>query len=473
MKKEINQEKVVIRSELNIEKWPIFTTSTYKGKSKEIVRTIKLANGDIEERKVIIGKINNVEVGVFRIFDFKGFCALIKIWERQGRPANRSVYFSVHEIAEILNLTWGGKTYHEIKSMLMRLRKIPIDWVNSFYNRELKQRENLIESFNILSDLKIYEKGRRNGQIALALSSYTFDKRLVGNLLTNYSKPLLLDHILKFKKETSILLYRYLDLVMADKIHFERNSKELIAELDLSQEGYPYPAQRKKLLEPVLKEILGAQLSTGIIRKAELVKNKGEVDWKAVFDKEIQETIRVVPEPVKMATEFDPVEELVKRGITRAIAQKLVMRYAAELIREKIEVFDLLMAGQSSLVSKNPPGWLRSAIEHNYIAPANLETKEKKDKREKASKEKELVMENVGKAERYRSWLNSTPEQNIWWDLEKWTKEYKKLNGAIPSEDEIQRKKRELIQRLPTNEEMQIRIFGKVIYDKDGKHLKG
>ena len=174
----MNEEKKkneIIRSELNIEKWPIFTTSTFKGKSKELTRTIKLANGDIETRKVVIGRINNTEVGVFRTFDLKGFWALLKIWENQGRPAQKNVTFNFKQIAEILELSWGGKTFNEIKAMMMRLRKIPIDWTNSFYNREKQENERLIESFTILSDLRIFERGKSDGQMSFSFSSFAFE----------------------------------------------------------------------------------------------------------------------------------------------------------------------------------------------------------------------------------------------------------------------------------------------------------
>ena len=103
-KDENREEKAVIRSELNVEKWPLFTTSTYKGNSKTIVRKVMLPDGSVDERKVVIGKINDAEVGVFRIFDFKGFCALVKLWEEQGRPADKNVYFSFYKIGEILGL---------------------------------------------------------------------------------------------------------------------------------------------------------------------------------------------------------------------------------------------------------------------------------------------------------------------------------------------------------------------------------
>lgn len=469
------KEKTVIRSELNIEKWPLFKTSTYKAKSCEIVRTIKRPDGDIKQ-KVVIGKINDVEVGVFRIFDFKGFCALIKIWEEQGRPVNKNIYFSVHKIADTLGLSWGGKTYKEIKAMMIRLRKIPIDWVNSFYNRESKETESLIESFNILSDLKIYEKSRKGGQLALALSSFSFDKRLLVNLINNYSKPLLLDNILKFKKETTILLYRYLDLVMADKKHFERNSKELLGELDLSQEGYPYPAQRKKLLEPVLEELQGMELSTGRIRKAVLVRNKKGKDYKVVIDKEVVKVINAKVEvkelplaekAVNQEERIDNVEELINRGINKEVAKGLVQKYPTILINEKIEIFDLLMAGKSHLVSKNPPGWLRKAIENNYIAPTDLETTEKKMEREEHQKALKSKNEERFKIDRYQNWVNSNDDAKIWWDMQKWKKEIQEEKGKMPTTEEETAKRKQLIEKLPTKQEMQIELFGKIIFPED------
>ena len=258
-------------SELNIE-CNIYDLD-FKG-SQGADRTIKLANGDIETRKVVIGRINNTEVGVFRIYDFKGFCALLKVWETQGRPAQKNVTFNFKQLADILELSWSGRTFNQLKALMLRLRKIPIDWTNSFYNRQEQKNERLIESFTILSDLRIFERGKSDGQMSFSFSSFAFDKRLVANLLNNYSKPLLLSNVLRFKKEISVLLYRYIDLIMNDKEHFERRTKELLADLDLSPAGYPHPAQRKKLLEPVLKELLGVEITSGVITVAELQRIK-------------------------------------------------------------------------------------------------------------------------------------------------------------------------------------------------------
>ena len=464
-------EKNVIRAELNIEKWPLFTTSSFKGKSKEFTRMVKLANGNIETRKVVIGKINNTEVGVFRIFDFKGFCALIKLWENQGRPKDRGVTFSFHQIAEILGLSWGGKTFAEIKAMLMRLRKIPIDWTNSFYNREKKETENLIESFTILSDLKIYEKSKGGGQMTLFFSSYAFDKRLLGNLLANYSKPLLLDNVLKFKREISILLYRHIDLIMNDKPRFERKTKELLADLDIPAISYPYPAQRKKLFEPILKELEGVEISSGVITKAALERTKDRKDYKVVFEKQPKDekTLALILPEVEeeVIEETSLLGELTKRGISPGVAKDLIAGYPEVLIRNKIEIFDLLRVGKSAMISKNPAGWLRSAIEQNYSAPDNLETKEKKAKRAKVKALAEAQLDLALKADEYKKWMSTSQESKVWYYLECWKKEQFNKHGEHPSVEQMAEEQARLIAKLPTNEEMQIQCFGRIIYPED------
>ena len=460
--------KAVIRSELNIEKWPLFTTSNYKGKSKEIVRTVKLPNGNIDVRKVVVGKINDVEVGVFRIFDFKGFCALVQLWEEQGRPLKDNVYFSAYKIADVMGITWSGKSYKLIKEMMMRLRKIPIDWVNSFYIRETKENERLIESFTILSDLKLFERGTKHNQPTLAISSFSFDKRLVANWLANYSKPLILDVIFKFQKEVSVLLYRYIDLIMNDKNHFERKTKELLVELDLSQDGYPYPAQRKKLFTPVIDELRGVRITSGIITKAELVKTKDGSDWKVVFDKRPESFQQIKQLPTKPPVKEDSLEEmLIKRGIAHEVAIQLCKDYNEQLIKEKIQIFDILLEGKSNQISKNPPGWLRMAIERDFVAPVTIESEADKKRAREAVEAQKQAMEKQSDIESFINWIKTAPEKKIWWEFEKWKKDYKLKTGKEPTKEEIQQKKQDLINILPDDQTRQLQIFGEILYTKE------
>jgi hypothetical protein len=274
----------VVRPDLNIERWQLFATSQFKGNSRVLVR------GD---SKVIIGRVRDGsqkqgyrEVGVLRIPEMKCFYALVKLWERAGRPWEESVEFSLHEIAKILRMSWGGNTFALIEEWLDRLKKIPIDWMNAYYQKDLGITESVLQSFTLLSDLVIYKRSV-SGQLQQALSSFKFHERVLRNLLEHYTKPLNLSVLLSFKKEISVLLYRHLDLVMADKDRYERTTAGLLLE-DLQLEGsrYRYPSRRKQVLEPALAELEGVELSTGQLIVACLERTSDGADWKAVFEKE-------------------------------------------------------------------------------------------------------------------------------------------------------------------------------------------
>jgi len=197
----------LIRAELNIERWPLFTTSQFKGTSREYVRQEVLPTGSVKQRKIVIGRIVDKEVGVLRILDLKCYYALIKLWEDAGRPVDRPVVFAIHQISNLLGKSWSGRSLQQIKTSLHKLRKIPIDWINSFYQKDAKSYEELLETFSILSELKIYER-REFGNLKQALSAFRFNERLLRNLLNNHSKPLHLEVVLRLEKEVSMLLYR-------------------------------------------------------------------------------------------------------------------------------------------------------------------------------------------------------------------------------------------------------------------------
>lgn len=275
----------VIRSELNIERFPLFTTSQFKGKSREYTREERLPSGDVQQKRVVIGKIADNEVGVFRILDLKCFYTLVKLWENAGRPVDQDVSFSIHRISKILGKVWSGRSYKQVKDSLERLRKIPIDWIHAFYCKDRDETHELLETFTILAVLKLYEKRGKKQRVMEALSCFRFNESIIANLLNNYSKPIWLDVVLNLHKEISILLYLHIDLVMAKRTDYARRLDNLILEdLDLGG-SYPYPSYRRRVIEPALKELKGIRLSTGTLTSAELEKTQDGADWKVVFKK--------------------------------------------------------------------------------------------------------------------------------------------------------------------------------------------
>jgi hypothetical protein len=57
-------------------------------------------------------------------------------------------------------------------------------------------------------------------------------------------------------------------------------------------------------------------------------------------------------------------------GIAKSAVTKLMQDYPAAYIREKLEMAQGLVAAGSALVSQNPAGWLRKAIEEDYAPPS-------------------------------------------------------------------------------------------------------
>jgi hypothetical protein len=90
-------------------------------------------------------------------------------------------------------------------------------------------------------------------------------------------------------------------------------------------------------------------------------------------------------ETVKQETDIvvDVAQELEGFGIAKPAAVKLTQSYPTQYIREKLEMAKGLVAAQSSLVSQNPAGWLRRAIEEDYTLPKTSERHWQRSGREK------------------------------------------------------------------------------------------
>ena len=60
--------------------------------------------------------------------------------------------------------------------------------------------------------------------------------------------------------------------------------------------------------------------------------------------------------------------------MSKAAANKLARSYPEAHIVDKLELAQWLVDTESSLVAKNPAGWLRKAIEEDYTPPKNYES---------------------------------------------------------------------------------------------------
>jgi len=87
----------------------------------------------------------------------KTYYALVKHWEDHGRPEHYTP-FSLRRIAKLLRKKWGTNVIDSVTQSLIRLRGTLLIWENSYYNNTTKETAELIDTFNILSELKIIRR---------------------------------------------------------------------------------------------------------------------------------------------------------------------------------------------------------------------------------------------------------------------------------------------------------------------------
>lgn len=278
-KKSLNEK---IRSELNLEKWSIWQPAHSKNKeTRELARVITNSDGSKLISKVTVGYVDRI--GTITTEDQKLFYILLKLWEESGRSMEK-IPFSLRHIGRSLNIKWGTRIIEYLTQSYKRLRATPIVWENSYYDSTTKETIEVLEVFNILSELKIIKK-KTDGHITKEAGYFRFNDFILKNLLNNYTKPLLIDVVISLKSEIAQILYTYLDLIMAGKTHYERKTRDLFNDLNLVGKAYQNLSNRKQRLEIALRELQDVQLSSGVLAEARLEETKDGKDCKAVFVK--------------------------------------------------------------------------------------------------------------------------------------------------------------------------------------------
>lgn len=272
-----------IYPELNLEKWSIWQPANSRNQLKELMlqREITAPNGDIISAQVEVSF--NSKFGPLTTEDQKVYYALIKLWQDNERSTEQ-VSSSTRRLARILKRRWGTKVCESITQSLYRLRFTAFVWRNSYYDSVKKETVEILDAFNILSELKIARRGV-DGAVNTEVGHFRFYDLIAHNLLNGYTKPLLLESVIGFKSEIAQMLYSHLDLIMADKSHYERRTKDLFDDLQLKGEAYKNPSARKRKLEKAIRELKGVQLTTGIVTSVALGKTKDGKDHKLVVQK--------------------------------------------------------------------------------------------------------------------------------------------------------------------------------------------
>jgi hypothetical protein len=271
-----------IRAELNLEKWAIWKPA--KSKTQPTERKLRREYA-LEEGKKIIAEVEvgYTNKGELTTEDQKVYYGLVKIWEDAGRP-NEVTPFSLKLISKTLKRGWGSNVIESLTGSMLRLRVTPLIWTNSFEDGLAKKTIEVLDPFNILSTLKII-RTKADGHVTKLAGYFRFDDHIMKNLQANLTKPVLFEVIIGFKTDIAVLLYPHLDLVLFDKTFYKRRTKDLFNELGLDGKAYRNRSDRKRALEPALKDLEYVPLTSGRIASITLEETADGKDFNLVIRK--------------------------------------------------------------------------------------------------------------------------------------------------------------------------------------------
>lgn len=287
MKIEANSSKSLTKDhplaiELNIAKFSsfIFAPSHSIALSKPRVKNWVAENGNEKVlARIIVHSVDNTSLTTF---DYKTWLALQKLWYEGKRTESGAICLSLREVVRIMDISWGADTPGQIKNSLRRLRTVPITWQFSFFDNERKKYIQFEEPITLLEELRLWMVDQETEE---SKSYFRINKYIDQNLSRNHTKPVLLEIAMGIRGELALLLYTFLDIIMADKWKWERRISELLKE-DLNIQGkYHWPADRKRLVERAIKQINTLPLSTGRI-VLDIQKTVDGMEYKLVAHKD-------------------------------------------------------------------------------------------------------------------------------------------------------------------------------------------
>ena len=292
----------IVPSDINLEKWNIFGTKNSRG-LRILKREFQL-NGKKQIQMVRVGLEGSTQT--LTAEEAKIFYLLLDLWDKNGRSAEGTVYGSFRQIFGRLQGhtalpagqkkrygTWQRKWFSE---KLNRLMSIPIVFEAAYRNKDGTTRD--LESFTLLSKATLFERNKASNtkQLYFDLSHFTIHPVIVKSILEKNMKPILVNVVTGLKKDLSIILYRHLDIIMADKTHFERMVDDLKEEFGL------VIARKDNVLRELREccaELEGVDVTTGRIIYCRVEKAVDGRNWKVVVRKGKQ-----LPQlPAKLSTE--------------------------------------------------------------------------------------------------------------------------------------------------------------------------
>ena len=482
-----------LRTEFNFLKFPFFDLARDSSRPKiKIEEEVETKDGTL---RMLWQVTRDIESQFPGDFEKRLYRAIEQIINVTPKPVENPLPVgSLRHIAKLMGINPdSGKNREDIQRAFRNIVKASIEANGTYQVKESKAKRYIKDTFHLYDRVIFKGEELPDGQPAdsvyLMLGSW-----YINNVNNHYVVPLDWHFYNRLSGTITTRMYEYLCIHFFATLEYGRKHHDMrysqICDYFPLTKQYPLWKAKKQL-----KHAHESLVAAGYFAEVQWLKTNKRNDWivrymigpraQAEYERNKNEVKHIgIGRPVlippqrrkqkqlKQQTE-QPVEEpetakeLNKRGISRRIALRLSWGYPEEYLQHKIEVFDWLFETGSHSVKENPAGFLRMSIEEDYAEPAKFVSKEERELRRKKAEALKKREEWLIKIEDYRSELQITPEQKIYGEQILWERDYKREHNRTPTTEEKTIKRAELIANLPTPQQRQEQIFGKILFSAE------
>lgn len=268
---------------------------------------------------------------------------------RNGFKSKR-VEFSRYELIKFLGWSDDGRSYKRLDEALQRWTSVTLHYKHAWWQRSGQKWRS--RSFHIIETLELRSRDDRDeGLSAFTWNDVIFESFTAGNL-----RRIDLDVYFKLESAISRQMFRFLDKRFYRARNLSFDLKVFAFEhIGLSRNYDTYEVKRK--LDVAIEELE----SIGFLEHIEPEQRYTRIrrgEWEVHF--------RRAAKPELPEKDTSLVRALKSRGITAKAATGFVEQFSKEHIEEKLKLFDELVSKRDPKVSRNPAGFLASAIANDY-----------------------------------------------------------------------------------------------------------
>jgi hypothetical protein len=282
--------------------------------------------------------------------------------------AARTVRFTRYQLIQLLGWRNESKSYERIEASLNRWTGVTLYYQRAWWNKAKQCWVD--EKFHVLDNVRLFqrENGRRVGDDESGSSVFVWNEVIFRSFQAGNLKSIDFDFFRDLRSAIARRLYRFLDKRFFHRDRWDFNLKEFACEHAGLSRNYDTANLKRKLRCGITELEQRGYLRA--LSETERFLKVCSGEWRIVFEKAKGEANRKSTPADEPAAAL--VAALIARGVSPSTARSTVKQFAPERIQPQLEVFDYLVVQKDPKVSRNPPGFLLSAIRGEYAPPRDF-----------------------------------------------------------------------------------------------------